>query len=316
MKHLLIQLLLSMVAAVGTSTVTYAEGHSAACTGIAPVHLAYADSVFSAFGEGAPASLIQNSETTIEAMVPSALLGLGVGNASWNPMHPKWNELALVVRKDLTRIFREATAALNTTITLAAVRCSYAKVVSADDLKALVEYFKSDTGKRYLAFGYDLQKVVAVAMSNAALARHGSPPTSSKTHSTPTPALVQARLDVIQSSLVVGTFQSMGNAIKRNGGETSVYALMGYIYADMVQQSGEPFDELGSKYSSDLKSFRSFVQSEPMQMHGEGMVAIAALPAYAAAQAEYIGILLREGTKSELEWKRIFQENVAAVSNK
>lgn len=121
---------------------------------------------------------------------------------------------------------------------------------------------------------------------------------------------------MIQSSLAVGTFQSMGNAIKRSGGETSAYALMGYIYADMVKQSGEPFDELGSRYSSDMKSFRSFVQSEPMQKHGEGMVAIANLPAFTAAQAEFIRVLSLEGAKSELEWKRIFQESVAPVPNK
>jgi hypothetical protein len=314
MNRLTPNLIVTMALFVCLSAVAHTETQAATCPEISSHNLVYADEVLAAFGDGIFGTPLQNTGATLEPAVQMAMRKLGAGNPLWSPMHPKWNEIALKVREDIASLFRAAASAMNDDFSPVA-RCAYARTMSPDDLKALAGYFKSAAGKRDLQFSSELRKTIAAAMFNAMSVPRSSPSPNNSADAVPTASLIQARLDLIQSSVDIGGFQSTGEAIKRKGGDVSGYAVMGYVYADIARRSGEPMDELSSKYVGDLENFRMFTRSSLVQRHGEGMMAITNLPAFKSAQSLYISVLSRGGTKSEIEWKRIYQERVADVSS-
>lgn len=246
------------------------------------------------------------SATQLESVVQASVKQLGAKDALWSSSHPKWREIEDVVRSDVFRDFRTASEAFRKRLGSTGP-CTYAQVFGSDGLNSFSRYLSSAQGKRHLQFGVELSELLFAITYRAIL----SP--ASRTTEKPAAPIIQKRLDLIQSSLSVGLTQSIGEAIKRKGGDASGYGILGFIYGDIVSQHGEMLDALNSKYAGDLDAFREFNRSSLMAKNGEAWAIMFNLPEFKAAQAQYVKILTENSTKSEKDWKRRFDE--IATSN-
>lgn len=270
------------------------------CPNISESSIAEAERILTVLGYDQSQSTAQ-----LEPAVQTSVKKLGAKDAIWSSSHPRWREIEDVVRSDTSRDFRTASEAF--TIRLGSTGpCTYAQVFGSDGLNSFSRYLSSPQGQRHLQFGVELSELLYVITYRAIF----SP--ASRTTEKPATPIIQKRLDLIQSSLSIGLKQSIGEAIKRKGGDASGYGVLGFIYGDIVSLHGETLDALHSKYAGDLDAFREFNRSSLMAKNGEAWAVMSNLPEFKAAQAQYIKILTENTTKSEIDWKRRFDEIAAS----
>jgi hypothetical protein len=219
-----------------------------------------------ALREAVPA---MNDATDVNSVVdffaPLQMRVIGGNDTTWKRDNPNWMPVLNMVREDLKKDLQPALAAQAADAALRWNR-ELAAHLSSNQIEQLLGFYRSDTGRRYLAFQ---KRLIAVQVDGTsafvtAMASGGMDP-KQVSESTPSAAQLDARKKVVALSWTSQVMPALGPAASpSHGASASDDKAINELMVDaLVKTRGPELDALDSQYRNNFTEFATF-QASPM----------------------------------------------------
>jgi hypothetical protein len=202
-------------------------------------------------------------DSVVDLFAPMQMRVIGGNDDTWKRGNPNWLPVLHLVRNDIKKDIEPALVAQAAE---SAIRWNreLAAHLSAAQVDQLLAFYRSDVGRRYLAFQKRLM-TVQVQGSTAlvsGLASGGMDP-KDVAASPSSAAQLQARRKLVLLSWVIQITPAMGVAFSpsRGASATDDKAIAEVMVDSVATMRGREIDALGHQYQNDLAAFSAFQES-------------------------------------------------------
>lgn len=256
-------------------------------------------------------------DSVVDCFAPMQMRVIGGNDSTWKRDNPNWMPVLALVREDFKRDLEPALIAQAADVAVLWNR-ELAGHLSAAQIDALLAFYRSDTGRRYLAFQKRLM-AIQVEGSTELLNAIASVERDSKTilESEPSSARVDARKKLIALSWLTQIRPQMGVAgSPSHGASASDDKEMDDMLIDaIVKTRGPQLDALLEQYQSDLAAFSAFHASPMAQallaVYGE--VAKDAPAERGKARSDFAAVLQKSVERHTPAWRAAYEAGRAGV---
>jgi formylglycine-generating enzyme len=178
---------------------------------------------------------------------------LDPANPDWNPQHPQWKEMGKVVGTDVARDLPawQATVARDSQ---AASLHEFAIRADEKDLDALIQYFQSRSGIRYLAFQAQIEPLELAGMQALMT---GQPVPGSQ----PSESVLKERMRLLAMGMDMMVSRADYEDAERQHGDISGFGAMPILIQNAALRGGDQLDALVKQFAPDVAAFAAFSDS-------------------------------------------------------
>lgn len=201
--------------------------------------------------------------SVVDFFAPMQMREIGANDPTWKRDNPNWAPVLQLISNDLKRdlgpVLAEQTAN-------SAVRWNreLAAHLSTAQIDHLLAFYRSDVGRRYLAFQKGLLAVQTEGVSAfvAGMALAGPDP-KRVAQSPPSAAQFEARKQLAALSWIIQVTPPMGTAVSLSQGTSAAddKAIRDIIVNALATMRGPKLDVLQRQYQADLVAFSAFQES-------------------------------------------------------
>jgi hypothetical protein len=201
--------------------------------------------------------------SVVDFFAPMQMRVIGANDPTWKRDNPNWTPVLRLIsndlKKDLGPVLAEQTASN-------AVRWNreLTSHLSAAQIDHLLAFYRSDVGRRYLAFQKGLMAVQTEGASAfVAGVASGGPDPKRVAESPPSAAQFEARKQLAALSWIIQVTPPMGTAVSLSQGTSAAddKAIRDIIVEALATMRGPELDVLQRQYQADLVAFSAFQES-------------------------------------------------------
>jgi hypothetical protein len=237
--------------------------------------------------------------SVVDILAPMQMLVIGGSDPTWKRDNPNWLPVLNAVRADLKN---DLAPALDAQVSNNASRWNRALEthLSAAQIDELLHFYRSDTGRRYLAFQKRLIDIQVDGSSSfvAGLASGGMDLKQAR-ESPPTAAQIETRKNIVQLSWLsrVTPAVGVGGSPSHGTNASGDKAINDMMIDVLVKTRGRALDVLDHEYHRDLVAFATFQDSPSAR---------ALISVYGAVAKEAAG----ESPDTELDFSTVLRHSV------
>ena len=200
------------------------------------------------------------SAESVSACVDHYLIEVAPGDRSWGPTDSRWDIVRAVIMQDCSvqaDAYSAKVAPVLRKTYSETLRQNYESHLSSMDADALIRFYDSEIGNRYLAFQKELTAVAGLGMSQ--LFRGKLAPDSRTSAS----EVMTARIRLLRLARTFSMLIVANEDAHRTGGDASGAPPIMIMMRVAAENQGEALDRIRRKYSADLRDFTDFTESQP-----------------------------------------------------
>jgi formylglycine-generating enzyme len=228
---------------------------------------------------------------------------LDPANPDWNPQHPQWKEMGKVVGTDVARDLPawQATVARDSQ---AASLHEFAIRADEKDFDALIQYFQSRSGIRYLAFQAQIEPLELAGMQALMT---GQPVPGPQ----PSESVLKERMRLLAMGMDMMVSRADYEEAERQHGDISGFGAMPILIQNAALRGGDQLDALVKQFAPDVAAFATFSDS-PLAKRFYAAIG-PALRAAGKVATDAITAFQRQEQAQYLEnWRRTYESMVKA----
>jgi hypothetical protein len=180
------------------------------------------------------------------------------GNPAWNTSDPRWAAVSDAIGQDCVaqhdRILKQVLPAMNSALR-DSLAYGYRSRLSTADADALIGYYTSNEGRRFLDFQARLSRTIGFGMGKAFGAD------ASRNGDKPPISVLKDRVALLQLSSLFATQIATAEDERSAGRDTSAATVTGIMMVAVATAQGDSLDTIRREYSEDLSGFAAFVAS-------------------------------------------------------
>jgi hypothetical protein len=180
------------------------------------------------------------------------------GNPAWNASDPRWATMSKVIGKDCTaqneRLFKQVAPAMKA-VMHDSLAHAYVKRLSKADADALIRYYESDEGHRFLEFQRQVSYMSGIGMRET----FGGHVT--RAVGKPSPDLIKSRMELLRLSRLFAVQIVAAEDGRSTGGDTTGTPAIAIMMVAIASTQGDALDEIRHTYSTSLPGFAAFAAS-------------------------------------------------------
>jgi len=204
-----------------------------------------------------------DADSVVDLFAPMQMRLIGGNDDTWKRGNPNWLPVLHLVRNDIKKDIEPALAAQAAENAIRWNR-ELAAHLSAAQIDQLLAFYRSDVGRRYLAFQKRLMtvQVQGSAALVSGLASGGMDP-KDVAASPPSAAQLEARKKLVALSWIIQITPAMGVAFSPSRGASARddKAIADVIIDSVATMRGPEIDALSQQYKNDLAAFSAFQES-------------------------------------------------------
>jgi hypothetical protein len=204
-----------------------------------------------------------DADSVADLFAPMQMRVIGAGDDTWKRGNPNWSPVLNLIHNDLKK---DIGPALTSQAAESAIRWDreLAAHLSAAQVNQLLAFYRSDVGRRYLAFQKRLM-TVQVQANNALVGGMASGGMDPKDVAATPPSAVQleARRKLVSLSWITQVTPALGVALSPSGGASisNDKAIAEMMIDSVATLRGPEIDALSDQYKSELPTFSAFQES-------------------------------------------------------
>lgn len=184
------------------------------------------------------------------------------GNPNWNDKDPRWEPMRQTIALDCARRREERIKTVEPELQRMyrdALANSYAHRLSRRDAAALIGFYATETGRRFLAFQTGLTTIEFNAMQRLERAGGARAPASP---ATPAPDVMKRRTAVLLMSRQILLMLQWQSDAAHTGGDASGGAVAPTMMSTTATLEGDAIDRIQKEFARELPAFSAFLSSK------------------------------------------------------
>ena len=200
--------------------------------------------------------------STIDMLAAVQVRIVGAKDSTWKGDNPNWTQVFNIVHDDLSR---DVGLLLQAQVRDTAAHWDHELPahLAPSQIDELVKFYRSEVGRRYLAFQKRLMAIQQEVLSRSVVSRASADADSHRVPVVPTAAQVESRKRVAALSWVYLMLTALGpsGSPSRHARANDDKAIHDMMVDALTTVRGPELDQLNAQYHADLPAFASFTES-------------------------------------------------------